>query len=86
VFDGVQTLLERTIWEAAVLWWGEQATEKADKDINADDAVQRETDEQGTKVLGPKSKKPAPRKDTETVVQQPTASVLTFAGYKYIAP
>ncbi len=84
LFTGVQTFLERTIWEAAVLWWGEQATEKADQDINADDAVQKEPDEQGTKVERPVQQPKSKGKET-VMIPSTGASVLTFAGYRYEA-
>lgn len=78
LFTGIQTLLERTIWEAAVKWWGTQETERAkEKDVGTEDAA---PDEQGTKVERPK--KPA-RDDTKTV--ELGASVLRFAGYRYEA-
>ena len=82
VFTGVQVALEMTIWEAAVLWWGEQATEKADKDI-ALDQPKIDPDEQGTQAIGPKSKK-TNRDDTKTVELSKGASVLTFAGFRYV--
>jgi len=86
IFDLMQKLLERAVWESAVLWWGTQKTQKQQRTKEEQEAA-KQRDEESTVVL----KKPqstigdqptVPLDDAKTNVKT-SAAEFTYRGHRY---
>ncbi|KKN66704.1 hypothetical protein LCGC14_0468900 [marine sediment metagenome] len=83
IFDLVQKLLERHIWEAAIQWWSTRKTEL--QDMGAEQQAKQKADEEdqkGTAVGKGKQRKPETRDDAPTAVL-PKEGSFTYRGHLY---